>query len=191
MAVEIEAKVRIDSADVVREALRRAGAACVGSRFELNAFFDSADRTLTSGDRGLRVRLHKARGKPDEVVMTFKGPRQGSALKVREEIELVVDDFDAAARLLERLGYKPTLGFEKRRESWSLDGCSIEIDELPVEGFFAEVEGSRAEDVHAVLARIGLSGRELLTTSYIAMMDAAVKANRATGPVVRFASAQA
>lgn len=191
MAVEIEAKVRIDSADAVREALRQAGATLFGSRFELNAFFDSADRALTSTDRGLRVRLHQTIGVPDEVVMTFKGPRQGSGLKVREEIELVVDSFEAACKLLERLGYAPTLGFEKRRESWSLGECSIEIDELPVEGFFAEVEGPSAEAVHAVLAKIGLSGRPLLTTSYIAMMDEAVRANRATGPVVRFASVRA
>lgn len=189
MAVEIEAKVRIDSADAVREALLRAGAKLIGSRFELNAFFDSADRSLTCTDRGLRVRLHHTEGAPDEVVMTFKGPRQGVGLKVREEVELVVDSFEAASRILERLGYGPTLGFEKRRESWSLGGCSIEIDELPVEGLFAEVEGPSAEAVHAVLTTIGLNGRELLTTSYIAMMDAAVKANRATGPVVRFASA--
>jgi adenylate cyclase class 2 len=189
MAVEIEAKVRIESPDAVREALRQAGATLVGSRFELNAFFDSADRSLTSTDCGLRVRLHQTAGKPDEVVMTFKGPRQGSGLKVREEIELVVDDFAAASKLLERLGYGPTLGFEKRRESWSLGGCSIEIDELPVEGFFAEVEGPAGETVHAVLSQIGLAGRELLTTSYIAMMDEAVRAGRATGPVVRLARA--
>ncbi|MDT7602444.1 MAG: adenylate cyclase, class 2, partial [Acidobacteriota bacterium] len=36
----------------------------------------------------------------------------------------------------------PALVYEKRRETWTLDGVEIVIDELPF-GWFAEIEGER------------------------------------------------
>jgi adenylate cyclase class IV len=44
------------------------------------------------------------------------------------------------AAILEALGYRPALIYEKRRETWHLAGAVVVIDELPF-GLFAEIEG--------------------------------------------------
>ena len=91
---------------------------------------------------GLRLRTnHDSATGTETHIITWKGPRQPGALKSREEVELTVTDPADAALLLEKLGYVKVLTFEKRRQSWQLGGCKVELDELPLLGSFVEVEG--------------------------------------------------
>src|SRR5690606_38713671 len=110
---------------------------------ETNLFFDTPDRSLQSADRGLRLRVNRNIDTDEcSIVITHKGPRREGAFKARQETELRVGDADDAAALLEALGFVRTLTFEKRRERWELDGCGVELDELPRIGSFVEIEGS-------------------------------------------------
>jgi predicted adenylyl cyclase CyaB len=132
MPVEIEAKMKVESLEPVRERLKLNGATRVGEYLETNTFFDTDDRSLLAADEGLRLR--RARDQHtghDEFTITFKGPRQHGPLKSREEIELAVANHDAAVTLLEALGFARVMSFEKKRERWTLDNCTIELDELP------------------------------------------------------------
>src|SRR5688500_13617029 len=132
MAVEIEAKMAVESVDAVRAKLRETGATPAGSHFEVNTFFDTAERGLLACGEGLRLRLNRDAATGSEThVVTFKGPRRAGPLKSREEIEFDISSGGAAAELFERLGYRRTLSFEKRRETWELDGCKVELDEVP------------------------------------------------------------
>jgi len=171
MAVEIEAKMAVDSFDAVRARLRELGAAGPVAHFEVNTFFDTEDRALLAADEGLRLRRDRdvATG-AERHVITFKGPRQLGPLKTREELELEVLGADAAVSLLERFGYHRTLSFEKRRESWELDGCRVELDELPHLGKFVEVEGPDEQSVLRVRARLGLGSRPIVKSGYIALL---------------------
>src|SRR4051812_24146095 len=132
MAVEIEAKMKVTDHALLRKRLLENGATKVGEFFEINTFFDTEDRSLLAADRGLRLR-HRSRasGGGDEYIMTIKGPRMHGQLKSREEIEVTVGNAEDATALFEHLGYRIVLSFEKRRESWTLDGCHVELDELP------------------------------------------------------------
>ena len=171
MAVEIEAKMSVDSFEPVRARLREAGAKPLGEHFEVNMFFDTEDRSLLAADEGLRLRVERdgASGRQRHIV-TWKGPRQMGVLKSREELELEVAGADGAVRLLEKLGYLRTLSFEKRRESWELVGCRVELDEIPYLGKFVEVEGPDEKTVLAVRDHLWLSSRPLIKGSYIAML---------------------
>ena len=171
MAVEIEAKMSVDSFDAVRTKLREVGATPAGAHFEVNTFFDTAERGLVARGEGLRLRLNRddATGRETHVV-TFKGPRRPGALKSREEIEFDVSPGAAAAELLERLGYRRTLSFEKRRETWELGGCKVELDEVPHLGQFVEVEGPGEQIVLRVREQLGLSGRPIVKESYVALL---------------------
>src|SRR5687767_8735008 len=141
MAVEIEAKMSVESFDAVRAKLRELGATVAGSHFEVNTFFDTAERGLLARGEGLRLRLNRDAATGHETyVVTYKGPRRPGPLKSREEIEFGVSPGAAAADLFERLGYQRTMSFEKRRETWELGGCKVELDEVPVLGRFIEVE---------------------------------------------------
>jgi adenylate cyclase, class 2 len=170
MPIEIEAKMKCDDLEVVRVALRAAGAVFVGRRFEVNVFFDTASGELKNKDVGVRVRSMRDEAGDTRIVMTYKGPKSAGPIKAREEIEFGVDDLDAASIFLARLGFAQTLRFEKRRESWTLHGCDVELDELPVLGTFVEIEGASEDQIMAVRQILGLGAVELTTRGYASMV---------------------
>src|SRR4051812_31611330 len=125
MAVELEAKMSVETFDPVRAKLREAGATRVGKHFEVNTFFDTPSRTLADAKHGLRLRVQRdSETGAERSVITWKGRKQPGPLKSREEVEFDASPGDAAALLFERLGYVRTFSFEKRRETWRLNACT-------------------------------------------------------------------
>lgn len=196
MAIEIEAKLKVDNFTAIRRRLAACAAQHKSTRLELNIFLDTPDQTLQHHDQGLRIRQHQYLAPsddlagsstpntphsppahpPDEVIITFKGPRQPGPLKSREELEINVDSLQHAASLFEHLGYRRTLTFEKRRQSWLLDGCQIELDELPLLGCFVEIEGPTEALVLRTQQSLGLAHLPTITTSYAALLSEKLKA---------------
>ena len=188
MPLEIEAKMRTDDHDAIRARLRACGARRVGAVLEVNTFFDTPDRSLLARDMGLRLRRKRDLATGDEAfVVTSKGPAARGALKQRDEMEFTVSDADAVTRLFERLGFHPDISFEKRRESWELDGCQVELDELPQLGTFVEIEGPSEEVILRVRDNLGLAPRPLVRQSYIAMVAALLNQPGNTSRALTFA----
>ncbi len=187
MSVEIEAKLRCGDLEGLRERLRKAGAQWVGWVEETNIFFDTEDRSLQAADEGLRLRINRKPADGSQtVVMTWKGPHRYGPLKAREEIEIRVDDADAAVAMVERLGFERTLTFEKRRETWRLADCSIELDELPHLGSFVEIEGPNEQTVLQVQQRLGLAESPHISTPYVAMLETYLREHGIRDRVVAF-----
>src|SRR5512133_854710 len=109
--LEVEVKFFLDDPAGFEKRLRSIGANLVQPRtHELNYRFDTPDLSLTRTRQVLRLRQDQA------VVVTYKGPSlQGQAVSMRKEIELVVDNFQAAKDLLEALGYQVAVLYEKYR----------------------------------------------------------------------------
>lgn len=172
MNIEIEAKCRVDDLSAVQTRIEKLNGAHVARMLEENIFLDTHDRQMAATDCGLRVRVLQAlgRGVSDEVVVTFKGPRRHGRLKSRREIELNVDSAPVMLDLLAELGYHETIRFEKRRDRWRLDGCTIELDEMPVLGYFVEIEGPDDETVLRVRERLSLSDEPMIKSSYVSML---------------------
>ena len=171
MSVEIEAKMKVPDLTAIRAKLDAAGGRRVGEYLERNTFFDTEDRSLLAADEGLRVRASRDRATGSVTcTMTHKGPRQHGQLKSREETEVTCGNEADALAMLTCLGFDRVLSFEKRRESWSLGGCKVELDELPHLGTFVEVEGPKDETVLKVREQLGLADRPLSRASYIAML---------------------
>ena len=171
MPVEIEAKLKVADLDVVRNRLKQAAAEYAGDRLEINTFFDTDDRTLLAGDRGLRVRQNREKdGSAETVTVTYKGPRQPGPMKSRDEIELDVAKASDAIHLFDALGYHRVLSFEKRRESWALLGCEVELDELPHLGKYVEIEGPDEKTIETVRTMLGLDKQPIVHASYVAML---------------------
>ena len=170
MAVEIEANMAVESFDPVRARLRELGARQAGARLETNTFFDTERGTLRSAGEGLRLRVERevATGMERHVI-TWKGPTRAGPLKSREEVELEVAAGDADL-LFDRLGYRRTLSFEKRRETWKLEGCTVELDEVPHLGAFVEVEGPDEATVMLARQRLNLSDRPLIRDGYASLL---------------------
>lgn len=174
MAVEIEAKMRLHQPDALITRLHEFGATLTHQISETNSYFDTAEGTLKCTDQGLRTRVEVTNaGGPDETItttITHKGPRTMGQFKSRVENEVVVDNARDAALLLGALGYHHVLSFEKRRIRYRLDGCHVELDELPIIGRFVEIEGESDEAVLAVREKLGLADEPLIRSSYIAML---------------------
>lgn len=171
MPVEIEAKFKVDSHDAIRAALPETGAERLGRVLETNHIFDNKTRTLLSSGQGLRVRHCRAEdGDDPPATLTYKGPRQPGPMKTREEIEVRLDDPAAGRMLLERLGFVEAVRFEKRRESWRLGDCRIELDEVPHLGCYVEIEGPDESAICRAQEKLGLGKCEIIRASYIALL---------------------
>jgi len=187
MAIELEAKMKVPDLAPVRERLRAAGATGGSRVLEVNTFLDTRDKALLKRDSGLRLRHTRDSESGDEKnVVTFKGPLQRGQLKQREEIEFGASDGEAARTLFSCLGYEPDLTFEKRRETWHLDGCTIELDELPQLGTFVEIEGPEESTVMRVREKIELKDAPLVKTGYAHLVSTWLREHGAREPVLRF-----
>jgi adenylate cyclase class 2 len=134
--LEREIKLPFETADIARAAVLAAGAAPLhGRRLQEDCLLDTPNDDLRRRRSALRVRQDGGR-----CILTFKGPVQQAAVKVREEIETVATDGSLLMRILVELGYHVWFRYEKYREEFALDDCIIAIDETPV-GVFVEIEG--------------------------------------------------
>ena len=91
-------------------------------------------------------------------------------IRSREEIEVDFADADSLLQVLHGLGFDPILIYEKRRESWALGHCKIELDEPVCLGLFVEIEGP---DDHAILtaqSALGLKRAEPMNASYVGLL---------------------
>lgn len=186
MALEIEAKIKVDSCDPLREHLRKLGAQQQYRTLEINRIFDTPDKQLFSRGCGLRIRTCHGEGRVPPPTLTYKGPQQTGPLKSREESETVVGDPRAAQSILESLGYLPVITFEKRREEWELGPVTVQLDEVPRLGFFVEIEGPDAPRVEDAQRELGLSGRPIIRESYIALLIDHARRNRLPSDRIRF-----
>lgn len=169
--LEIEAKFALADPAALRERLRAERAEYLGRVRETNCFFDGPDHRLQRGGCGLRVRaIEVLDGPTQSATMTYKGPLQPGPLKTRPEYEVAIDDPAAAKALLAQLGFTQTFAFAKRRESWQLGACRVELDEVPHLGRFVEIEGPDDGTVHAAAARLGLAGQTPIAASYLALL---------------------
>jgi adenylate cyclase, class 2 len=164
--LEVEVKFLVEDLGILREHLLEAGAKLVRPRiYERNVRFDTAHNALLKEEKLLRLRQDTA------VILTFKAPSEldeGSEAKVREEIEVQVDDFDRMAAILRRLGYEPKQVYEKYREAYHLDDLEIVLDEMPY-GLFVELEGDE-QAIKETAERLGLDWGERILSNYLAMM---------------------
>ena len=171
MPQEVEAKLKVDSHEAVRGRLTARGAEPLGRVLEVNRIFDNSKRLLLATDRGLRIReCRDEQGRLTRATLTYKGPRLSGPLKRREEIELTIDDPAAAGTMLERLGFVEAVRFEKRRETWRLDECLVELDEVPHLGTFVEIEGRDEGRIQQVRRGLGLETAMLVRGSYIELL---------------------
>ena len=171
MPVEIEAKFRVASHEPVRERLRTLGATFLGRVMEWNRIMDRPDGSLRRAGCGLRVRaVRDEAGNEKPATLTFKGPRKAGPLKSREELEVQISCPDTAATILKMLGFADVLSYQKRRESWSLGPCRVELDEPPHIGLFVEIEGPSETAIRSAQVDLGLDGAEHTPNSYVGLL---------------------
>jgi adenylate cyclase class 2 len=175
MATEIEAKFSVTSFAAVRKALRSENATFLGTCEEHDLFFDTPGRELYDARSALRLRRIKVlRGAPGGTrsgwLLTMKGPRKSDPrVKVRRETQTALVDGEAMREVLEALGLRVTATLTKRRASYRLGDCRVELDQPEGLGRFVEIEGPDRAHIEAVRRRLNLPD-EPVTRSYLAMV---------------------
>lgn len=152
MQTEIEAKFTDIDLDDMRSRLKKVGATLVTP--------ERLMRRKKFGPHGSTA-YARVRDEGDKITMTYKVVEDWT-LHGTKEINLVVNDFDAACAFLEAIGMKQKAYIETRRENWSLNGCDIALDTWPWIPSFVEVEGPSEEAVRSTAALLGCDwGRAL------------------------------
>jgi adenylate cyclase, class 2 len=164
--LEVEVKFLVADLTAVRQRLLSIGATIKKERvFERNVRFDTPDEQLLQRWELLRLRQDTA------VRVTFKGPAAEdltSEAKVREEIEITVDDFEKTAVIFQHLGFEPIQTYEKYRETFQLGVVEVVLDEMPY-GDFVELEGSEAE-IKTAASQLDLDWDMRVVNNYLALM---------------------
>ena len=169
MCTEIEAKLKVDSLPEIEHKLNELGAEFLAEQLQTDYHFDDVNATLTKTDRCLRLRKQMV-GKSESFFLTYKGAKEKSNLKKRQEIELEIKDADSVRKLLSALGYEQALIIEKKRLLWQLGDCEVALDRLPLLGDFVEIEGPDEGKIAAVQKSLGLTDLPHITESYASLV---------------------
>jgi adenylate cyclase class 2 len=163
---EIEVKFYIRDREALEKRLLGLGGQLVGERTrELNLRFDTKFGKLRRRKQLLRLRQdHSAH-------MTFKGQsRVVEGVFSRQEIEIELNDFEAAKRLIEALGFRVVVIYEKFRATYTFEGLEITLDELPY-GDFVEIEGESHQQIRSSAERLGLDWETAIESNYLGLFQ--------------------
>jgi len=184
MSHEIEAKFKAADFRAVRRRLTGLGAVYLGTDLQTDSYYDTPDRRLLGDDKGLRIRHMRRLRSPSSAdgkvpkadtraLLTYKGPADGhKRAKIRREIQTRVDSHQALGDILTALGLEPTLTIQKKRASYRLGSCLVELDELPVIGRFIEIEAPTPKQIEALRVKLDLHNQPC-TDHYIALLTKA------------------
>src|SRR5690349_12710496 len=150
METEIEAKFINVASEEMRAKLKVLGAQlsqaeCVMRRRN----YDFPDGSLEHIYAWVRIR-----DEGNKVTMSYKR-NNDDGLHGTVEVNVGVDNFDAASAFLETIGMMQKSYQETKRESWLLDGVEVTIDTWPWIPSFVELEGKSEEAVKSVVTKLG------------------------------------
>ncbi|HEX8843699.1 MAG TPA: class IV adenylate cyclase [Pyrinomonadaceae bacterium] len=160
MGIEVEKKYRLTPDEWARLSvrLRECGAVADGEEFEENTLY-------AGGSLDLSRQVLRLRRAGNKAYFTYKERYPSvSPIKRQREDETVVEDAQALSAILDALGYKPAVIYEKRRATWRLRNTEIVLDELPF-GLFAEIEGEE-EAITEIENELGLNEVAAEMSSY-------------------------
>jgi adenylate cyclase class 2 len=161
--LEIEVKFLLPNLSLIRNRLLQLEATLVRPRtYERNIRYDNAWDGLMRQGKLLRLR------QDTDAIITYKGdPGEdiSSEVRVREELEMTVEDFDTAASIMERVGFEPRQVYEKYRETYEIDAVEVVLDEMPF-GDFVELEGEEIS-IKAVAQQLRLDWNRRILTNYL------------------------
>lgn len=149
MNIEYEATfIPVDKEDV-RKRLRGVGAELIKEEFLQKRICFELPKGHEIKGAWLRVR-----DEGDKITMSLKIV-DGDKIINQRETQLVVDNFSEAVSFLKMIGCKQKAYQETKRETWSLNGVCITIDEWPFLEPFVEVEGESEDQVRGAVKKIG------------------------------------
>lgn len=150
MNTEIEAKFLEVNHDEIRAKLREADAVCEQPMRLMRRV------TIETPELIAKNAFVRVRDEGHRVTMTYKQFDEMS-LTGAKEIEIIVNDFEQAVKLLGEAGLRYKSFQESKRETWRLDAAEIVLDEWPWLKPYIEIEGESEGVVKETAKKLGLS----------------------------------
>lgn len=153
---EVELKAIVDDLSERRKRIEAAGAALSFEGKISDRRYDFASRQLSGRDEVLRTRRYLSAAER-RVYLDWKGPTElQDGYKIREEITVPVEDFDALERVLDKLGLMLTWEIDREIAQYQLAGATIRFESYPRMDVLVEVEGEPPA-IEAAIETLGLA----------------------------------
>jgi len=122
----------------------------------LKPMFDQK-RTVFNFPKGHEIKggWLRVRDESDRITMTLKIMESNGSIEGQKEIELIVNNYENAVKLLKTIGAEEKAVQETKRELWELDGVELMIDLWPFLEPIIEIEGKNETEVRAVAEKLG------------------------------------
>lgn len=189
--IEVEVKLKIDSAESIEKKLIELGFKKGQTLQEIDYYYNGVDRDFRASGEALRLRLVESldgsavvADRPGEplIQMTYKGPKLDNVSMSRVEHQVNIDNFETMLSILSSLGYKPVEPVIKlRRELFSEEICAC-VDTVDGLGDYLELEimvdeenqrENALDKISVILKQLGYSISDTTTTSYLSMLEKA------------------
>jgi predicted adenylyl cyclase CyaB len=173
--LEIEVKIKIENTNTIKQKLLANKFILLRNKtFEYNILFDTPQRNLKKSNLLLRLRTQE-----NETILTFKKPPEkihsNINYKVKEEIEVMVSNFEEMKAILMGLGFELVFIYEKYREVFKKGRVQVMIDTTPI-GSFLEIEGT-AQDIDKTATVLGYKKEDYIKDNYLVLYKKASKSN--------------
>jgi adenylate cyclase class 2 len=149
MKNEIEAAFLAIDKDATRRRLQEAGFKLKRAEYLVRRKTFNFPHVAVGHNKWGRVRQEI-----DKVTMAVKEIR-GPGINDTYEVELVVNDFEAAVAFFEACGIPAKASQENMREVWVRDGVGVTIDTWPGLNPFIEIEGKDEKVVREIAKELG------------------------------------
>jgi adenylate cyclase class 2 len=161
---EIEAKILNINREEVEKNLISLGAKKVFDDDLLAIFFDFQDNSIKDNKKTVRLRREG-----NKTFLTFKSKISNDKIKIMEEIETEVMDFDKTKKILESLGLLEYETTKKRRVSYKLGNVRFELDnysdDLDFIPEFLEIEAT-VEEIYKYAELLGFKKEDCKPWSF-------------------------
>ena len=147
---EIEVKILEIEVEDIKKRLEKIGAKVIFDGTLKNIYFDTEDNFLEKNSGVMRLRFDG-----EKAILTHKDKIKHGTVKVADETELIVEDFENMHKILDRIGFQDKFTYSKKRISYCLDKVHFEIDSIAGIPTFLEIE---SEDESLIAKYVELLG---------------------------------
>lgn len=140
MEIEIKIPLTSEETNSVRKNLVRKWGKTESVLNQEDIYWTIPMRNIAETDEAVRTRKIIQNEKTSIIELTYKGPKTGEEMKIREEINVRVDDEKNLQRILERIDCQPVESVSKKREVWKIEDMEIALDDVVGVGKYMEVE---------------------------------------------------
>lgn len=165
---EREVKVLNIDKEEIEGKLINIGARLIKDENQINYRFDTDDGILKKTYNGyLRIRITKnlLNGETKNT-LTFKKSLKRNTLRINEETETEISDWENTAKILEFLGYKQKRPGYKHRRSYKYENITFEIDTWDEDTYskpYLEIEMSSEEELEKAIKLLDLDRSQVTT----------------------------